>query len=42
MRVGVLLLVAVALALLAYARYPSIYATYFMWGTSYFLTTSTE
>jgi hypothetical protein len=37
MRVGVLLLVAVALALLAYARYPSIYATYFMWGTSYTL-----
>jgi hypothetical protein len=35
MRVGVLLLVAVALALLAYARYPSIYATYFMWGPSY-------
>ena len=30
-------MVAVALALLAYARYPSIYATYFMWGTSYTL-----
>jgi hypothetical protein len=37
MRVGVLLLLAVALALLAYARYPSIYATYFMWGSSYAL-----